>query len=204
MTTIVPNEYCSFIKNYESQTPDTNRVETCEFKADLSIYFDCLNKVNSGPIPVSKVRKASTLLYEGPHENLTGVYYLHDEDMPKPLVSKRVKPRLAAESDLSLQKWEGQVLEVYSDSFTARLTDITAKGAKEDAEFPLSQVADDDRNLLQSGAIFYWSIGRKHDSTNRPSIVSELRMRRLPDWSDDEITKASLEAEDLANHFRIK
>jgi hypothetical protein len=111
---------------------------------------------------------------------------------------------LAVDSEISLQKWEGQVLEVLHDSFTARLTDRSARNGKEDAELSFSEVSSDDMPLLKPGAIFYWTIGRHTDSTNRPRILSELRFRRLPTWTEEEVIQASLEAQRLATAFGIE
>src|SRR5437588_13022054 len=41
---------------------------------------------------------------------------------------------------VSLQKWEGYVLEIQGDTFSARLIDLTAEGPEEDAVFSIRQV----------------------------------------------------------------
>lgn len=101
---------------------------------------------------------------------------------------------MRTDSILSLQKWEGCVLEVASEFFIARLTDLTEPGTKEDAEIPLSQVPQDDLPLVQPGANFYWNIGRETNSTKRQRTVSELRFQRLPTLTDEDYRQASIEA----------
>jgi hypothetical protein len=124
-----------------------------------------------------------------------------DLEFPAPQPPARVKVR---ESNVALQKWEGHVLEVLSKSFTARLVDLTNPGGKEDAEFSMMELADDDRSLLRRGAGFYWTIGRQVDTTNRARTVSEIRFQRLPIWTEDEISLASREAKEMADQFGIK
>jgi hypothetical protein len=97
-----------------------------------------------------------------------------------------------------LQKWEGVVLEVLSDSFTARLSDLTRQGPDEDAEFALEEIDIGDRDLLRPGAVFYWNIGYSDSLTGR-ARVSIIRFRRLPIWRRDELEKAKRDAERLSN-----
>lgn len=203
MISTSPWELSSMRVMNESPIQDTDwRVpRECQLPAfDRSNYADV---INSSALAIPNDIENAAIVYEGVGEYLTGVYFSEDEGFKKTLVARFSAPQIKVESDVSLQKWVGQVLEVFSDGFTARLTDITAKGAKEDAEFTFSEIADDDFSLLEPGAIFYWAIGRRYDAANRPSIASELRFRRLPDWSEEEIDNAALEAEELAKKFGI-
>lgn len=99
---------------------------------------------------------------------------------------------------VSLQKWEGNVLEVNGTSFFARLRDINDKISKEDAEFSKSAVSRDDLPLLKSGAVFYWSIGFHTDMTGRQRTISEIRFRRLPGPTPAEYEEAKREAKEIA------
>ena len=60
---------------------------------------------------------------------------------------------------ISLQKWEGIVMDVMDDAFLARLIDLTQKGTDEEAEFSFDEISEEDKPLIRSGAIFYWNIG---------------------------------------------
>ena len=60
---------------------------------------------------------------------------------------------------VSLQKWQGVVIELKKDTFLAKLNDLTEKGLEEEAEFPLEEISDDDKELIVPGGVFYWNIG---------------------------------------------
>jgi hypothetical protein len=96
----------------------------------------------------------------------------------------------------ALQKWEGYVLDVTEDSFRARLVTIEGEGPTQEVEIPLEELVQEDRKLVEPGAVFYWSIGY----LDRPSgrlRTSLIRFRRLPAWSSRELEKARTEAEKL-------
>jgi|CXWL01.1.fsa_nt_gi hypothetical protein len=94
---------------------------------------------------------------------------------------------------LQLQKWECTVLEVKEDGFTARLIDQTGNTSDEEAEFSLDEIDEEDRDLVEAGAVFYWSIGYKDRSSGRERI-STIRFRRLPVWTPKELRIAAQEA----------
>jgi hypothetical protein len=98
---------------------------------------------------------------------------------------------------VSLQKWEGYVIEVSNNSFAARLVDLTNAGEEEEATFSLRRVSADDRLLVRPGAVFYWNIGEHTDTAGRQGTLSQLRFRRLPAVSDDDMTKARREGKEL-------
>lgn len=103
---------------------------------------------------------------------------------------------LRQEAFNTLQKWEGYVIELRTDTFLARLTPIKGEGPDQDVEIYLSEVDAADCALIQPGAIFYWSIGY----LDRPSgriRASLIRFRRLPVWSQPDLEAAKAEAEKL-------
>jgi hypothetical protein len=96
----------------------------------------------------------------------------------------------------AMQKWEGHVIWVGEDSFGARLVPIVGEGPDQEAEILTEEMAADDSNLIEPGAVFYWSIGY----LDRPSgrlRVSLLRFRRLPVWTKDELEQADRKAKKL-------
>ena len=96
-----------------------------------------------------------------------------------------------------LQKWEGFVLEVGVESFSARLKDLTGDNTESEADIPIDELPEDEREYLMRGSIFYWTIGYR----NRPSgriRESQIQFRRLPEWSKRELEKAEAEAARLA------
>ena len=114
----------------------------------------------------------------------------------------QVVPRLPKilEFSLALQKWEGYVTEVCSDTFWARLSPIFGEGSDQDAEIYLEEVDLEDRTLIKPGAVFYWTIGY----LNRPSgrqRSSVIRFRRLPVWSKQDLIKARATAQTFKQLF---
>ncbi|HLP37729.1 hypothetical protein [Lacibacter sp.] len=77
------------------------------------------------------------------------------------------------------QRWLGHVTSINDASFSAVLQDLTAGGTNELAEFDLEEVSDEDVELLQKGAAFYWSIGYSHEN-GQISKKSIIRFRRIP------------------------
>ncbi len=98
-----------------------------------------------------------------------------------------------------LQNWEGYVLEVGQETFTARL--ITKQGDNVGEEFVaeiyLDEIDAEDRLLLAAGAVFYWSIGYYERPSGRMRF-SSIRMRRLPQWSAADLARAQKTAEELS------
>jgi hypothetical protein len=98
---------------------------------------------------------------------------------------------------LVAQKWEGAVTAVEGDYFIARLTDLTAGTAQEEVELPLEEVSDDDRPLVEVGAVFYWSIGYDVARGGQRTRASRIRFRRLPAWTAKELAEAKERAKKL-------
>lgn len=101
----------------------------------------------------------------------------------------------------ALQKWEGFVLEVGEETFTARLVDLKNKGIEEEAEIYISEVTDEDYPLLKPGAIFYWSIGYYDHYSGQRFNTGMIRFRRLPGFSKQEIDLAQEKAQEIRRLF---
>ncbi|MES2694659.1 MAG: hypothetical protein V4773_14385 [Verrucomicrobiota bacterium] len=100
-----------------------------------------------------------------------------------------------------LSRWEGVVIQENGDEFSARLTDPYGKRADEEAEFPIDEIPSFDRELVQQGAVFYWSIGYWDSISGLRSRISQIRFRRLPVWSASELRKARANAGRLSELF---
>jgi hypothetical protein len=100
---------------------------------------------------------------------------------------------------VSIQSWEGTVMRVLGESFVARLVDRSGNTHDEEAEFPLSEVSDDDRELIQEGAVFYWNIGYMIKPSRQKIRASIIRLRRLPAWTKAELDSARRAAEKLVD-----
>ena len=97
-----------------------------------------------------------------------------------------------------MRVWSGRVLEVEDDIFTAELTPYDHHGP--------TVLADFDANLLdadepvQSGDLFYLKVRTIRERGRRVSRTSNLLLRRLGEWSQEELDQAAREA---TSEFRI-
>lgn len=97
----------------------------------------------------------------------------------------------------SHQKWEGIVQEIKPKSFIAKLVDLSSNSPEEVAEFPFEEISDDDKILLEEGAIFYWNIGYQISPSGQKRRTSLIRFRRLPAWHQKDLDRGIKKAEEL-------
>jgi hypothetical protein len=103
---------------------------------------------------------------------------------------------------IPLQSWECVVLEVSEDSFSARLVDDLGEHPNEEVELSKEELSEFDLDLLERGAIFYWTIGYRQRLPNGArERVSRIRFRRLPAWSKAELAAARERAETLSREL---
>lgn len=103
---------------------------------------------------------------------------------------------------IPLQEWEGVVTSLDTEMFVARLADQTNEAnPDEEAEFPTSEVSDDDLALLRPGAVFRWTIGFLKAPSGTKRRTSQIVFRRLPQWTEREIREAEELADKLASAF---
>lgn len=93
-----------------------------------------------------------------------------------------------AERAIALQKWEGFVLEVGESTFRARLKNLSTPGYDEEVEFPFDDLMSEDVPLVERGAPFYWSIGRRFGKTGQMTRYSFIRFKRLPRWEKQDLS----------------
>lgn len=96
----------------------------------------------------------------------------------------------------AIQKWQGYVIDLGEDKFTARLVPIVGEGPDQEAEIYVEEIDRDDRALIEPGAVFYWSIGYLDGPSGRLR-ASVIRFRRLPVWTGLELQNAEAEAAKL-------
>lgn len=118
---------------------------------------------------------------------------------PIPLVLPKASPQ-AQDHFQVLASYEGEVLSVDETSFWARITDRA--GQVEEAQFPLAEVSRFDRELVQSGGIFYWYLGYHDSPSGQRRRQSVIRFRRLPSWTKAALQKAQAEAERLLERLQ--
>lgn len=81
-----------------------------------------------------------------------------------------------------MDKWEGTVIEVDDEFFTAQLTP-DGDGTEVIADFPRDVIADDD---LRIGDVVYVTV-RTVQGIGGPKRTSAVRLRRLGRWTEAEI-----------------
>ncbi len=112
------------------------------------------------------------------------------------------KPRLRpSEATFTpLQEWEGYVVDVSEETFTARLIDLTSSDEQEEeeADFPVAELSDSDQQMLRPGAIFRWAIGYRRTRGGTKERISRIILRRLPAWTARELKENRRKAEELA------
>jgi hypothetical protein len=110
-------------------------------------------------------------------------------------------PTLPQESFTLFQKWEGYVIEIGRETFSARLTPLEGQGSDQIAEIYLDEVGEIDQDLLEPGAVFYWSIGYRRRPSGTKERSSIIRFRRLPNWTRYELKRAERRAQEIDELF---
>lgn len=95
------------------------------------------------------------------------------------------------------RKWEGVVEKVDGDEFTARLRAIDDDVPDEVVALRIGRVSEEDRELIEPGAVFYWNIGESRTSDGQLENYSEIRFRRLPKHTGRDRERAERQASDL-------
>lgn len=98
------------------------------------------------------------------------------------------------------ESWEGVVLNVSDDTFTARLQGLKNTSNRLQATFRMTAVSPDDRRLVSSGAVFYLAVVLRVDRQvgTGQRADAELRFRRLPTWTGDHYAAAKRWGESTA------
>jgi hypothetical protein len=103
-----------------------------------------------------------------------------------------------------IQIWEGVVLSIdpVSSTVSARLNAKIGNFPEHTADIELEWVHEQDVELIKPGAIFYLTLFKK---LNRASVqnAQEIRFRRLPNWSNDQIRRVHETGESLAAKMKI-
>ncbi|MGH8177335.1 MAG: hypothetical protein ACREV5_13830 [Steroidobacter sp.] len=94
--------------------------------------------------------------------------------------------------DELLQMWKGIILECTDEVVTAKIIDQSRpENASELIDFDIDEFSEDDRPLVQTGAVFYLSV-RYEQTIGRPrQRVTRLRVRRLAGFSIRDLEAAA-------------
>jgi hypothetical protein len=101
-----------------------------------------------------------------------------------------------------LQEWEGRVVEIRADQFTARLVDLSAGDNEErdEVDILISDLAAADLELLRENSIFRWLIGYRYFGSTKERFTRVV-FRRMPAWSRNELRAARRSAEQRAERM---
>lgn len=85
-----------------------------------------------------------------------------------------------------IQDWKGYVVDVGESDVTVRLQDMTTHDSveSEEADFPIDEFLDDNRDVVRPGALFRWVIGYERTGNRGRRHFSEIYFRKFPDLSD--------------------
>ena len=113
------------------------------------------------------------------------------------------RPPRSATTFCPLQEWEGYVIAIDKDSFTARLVDITAgeTRATETATIPLNEISKTEADEMEIGSFFRWVIGYQRDATGTKHRVSVIVFRDLPVMTKAKLRRATAWAEKIRTIF---
>ena len=112
------------------------------------------------------------------------------------------RKKIEQDQCISLQKWEGYVLEVNEIVFKAHLADLNLNDPDEETELPIEEVSPEDIDLLKPGAILYWIIGYFDKLSGQRQRYSELRFQRIPKWSKEELKIVKNKADELNKQLK--
>lgn len=103
-----------------------------------------------------------------------------------------------------IQVWEGTVLTVNrtSQSMVAKLHAKIGAIADHSGEIDLEWVADQDADLVCPGAVFYLTLYKKRRKGGTIENSQELRFRRRPNWSRQQVASIGAIAERLLSKLR--
>ena len=127
---------------------------------------------------------------------------------PQKITTPRQEPTILRRRDFgrralrALSNWEGVVEEVREGTFSGRLIPLSNgaadPGRTEFTEFSFDDLANEsDRDLVQPGAVFYWTIGKSRNGAGTLTNVSLVRFRRIPTPTLQRQQRARREAEEL-------
>ncbi|SRR5260370_1559394 len=117
----------------------------------------------------------------------------------RPMLVPRVIEQTASNQFgfMLLQKWDGYVIEADEETFSAHLIDSQGVLQPHDATFSRAELPKEEQALVSAGTPFVWTIGYRQIGATRER-ASVIYFRRLPAWTDREISNGARAGENLA------
>lgn len=98
--------------------------------------------------------------------------------------------------------WECTVISLGCESFVATMRSLRDPDETEkEAEIPLEEINPDDLELLELGAVFYWTIGYEISPAGTRRRFSLIKFRRMPAWSKKDVQRVRADAAELYEMF---
>ena len=190
--------------DFNDDDPDLSRVDAISHK---TIYEETVKlfaeKLSQDGFNTSRYTENNIVDIIGDHikQTLTDTFDVPQIDFPN---LKDVSTPKFWKKFHTLQEWEGYVIEVSENEFTARLLDLTADANEEDEEvtIPLSELAETDHKHLFYGSIFRWIIGHEYSEKGTLRRVSEIIFRDLPVMSPFDKSEGLKWAREIIESFK--
>lgn len=105
-----------------------------------------------------------------------------------------------------LQEWEGYVVSISENTFTARLVDVTRNCflEEEEADFLLDDLEESDRERIMPGSIFRWVIGYNRSPGGTKDRASRIKLRDVPRWTKKEVEGNRREAAKWSSQLSVE
>ena len=101
-----------------------------------------------------------------------------------------------------LNQWEGTVLEVDSETFTASLNSLTNPSSGEEiAEIEISNLPTEDQERIRPGSMLYWSIGQETLPSGTITRASRIFLKRTAPWTKLDVRRAERASEQFNLFF---
>ena len=134
------------------------------------------------------------------HSSFSG--FQADVEVALPYVHHPVRVAALRTSFRTLQAWEGVVTAVAEESFAVKLVDLISNKPDEEADIDFEDVSKDERPLVRIGAVFLLHVGYATSEGGQRSRTAILRFRRLPVWTESELSSARKAAQEQADTIR--
>jgi hypothetical protein len=179
------------------------------FRAKSRPVTDCeqLNapaETNSGQVNLPS-RLHQVQLIEPEHSIFTSnvfqrqrvVTYQGRSRVPKRKIVRAVGRNVTEEKFWLLNKWQGQITSVETDTFEADLFDLSDPSIVEHGKFLKTEVPPEDVGFIRGGAVFYWYVGYRDMSFGQRKRESIIWMRRSGRIAQERFEDALREVEKI-------
>lgn len=154
------------------------------------------------PKPV-EVLRSSTVFWDRA-ALATGASQRAEKEFLPPMPARAVETSVGADAAV-IQLWEGRVLSVDAQHEVMSVLLCAKIGQVPDhtGEIDLQWVSDQDRDLVQPGAVFYLTLFKQ---LRRGSVqnAQELRFRRRPAWSRQQIQRIKADAAMIRSKMKAR